>query len=145
MRKTLLGSFYALQGLGNLIDALFIFRLEGGEGAPSGGITGLGMMIKTLLGVASCLSLLTALTLFLLQARKLKHEDWAFVLGFWTSVFVGFYYLFLAVLGYSAIGGQYSSLAAYIVLLLAITMLVLNAVSVFFLYELTNNKRNTYI
>jgi len=139
MRKILLGAFYALQGLGNLIFALFIFGLEGSEGAPGGGITGLEIMTKTFLEVVSCLSLLTALTLFMLQARKIRSEKWSLVLGMLTSVFFGLFYLFLALMGYSAIGGQYSSLAA-IVLLLSLIILVLNAVSVVFLFELSNNK-----
>jgi len=130
MRKILLGAFYALQGLGNLVMALLI------TGSRP---VGLEMMVKAFLGVASCLSLLTALSLFLPRVREFTREDLPFVFGFWTSVLFGLFYGFMALIGYSHVVQQYYSRDA-IVLLLSLIIVVLNAVSVWLLAILYINK-----
>jgi hypothetical protein len=148
MKRILVGAFYASQGLGNLVMALFLIK--------GWYVAGLAMMIRPFLEVASSLSLFTALTLFLpqahrfrskmfsvlmlswLQTRELRPMSLSWVLGAWTSSLFGLFYVFVALFSYIFIN-QYSSLAI-IILLPSLLIVVLNAVSVFFLYELTNNK-----
>ena len=129
MKKILLGTFYTLQGLGNLILGLFF--IKGGRGAIG---VAIDIVIKPTILFVSCLSLFIALTLFLPRARELSR-----VLGIVTSVLFGFFYGRMALIGYSRIVEQYSSRDA-IVLLLCLIIVILNAVSFFFLYKLTSNK-----
>jgi len=134
MKKILLGTFYTLQGLGNLILGLFF--IKGGRGAIG---VAIDIVIKPTILFVSCLSLFTALTLFLPRARKLRREGWSLFLGIVTSVLFGMFYVWIALISYSEIVRHYSSYAA-IVLLISLIIVVLNTVSVFFLYELTSNK-----
>jgi hypothetical protein len=129
MKRILVGAFYALQGLVNLVMALFL----------GSRVVGLEMMIKAFLGVASCLSLLTALTLFSPQAHKLGREDSPLFFGLVTSVLFGLFYVWMTLIGYSHVVEQYSSRDA-IVLLLSLIIVVLNAVSVSLLTISYRNK-----
>jgi len=135
MKKILLGTFYTLQGLGNLILGFF-FPIKGARGQIAFAID---IFIRPSILFVSCLSLFIALTLFLPQARKLRREGWSLVLGMFTSVLFGMFYGLAALFVYSEIMRHYSSYAA-IVLLISLIIVVLNTVSVFFLYKLTSNK-----
>lgn len=138
LKKILVGTFYALQGLGHLIYALFIFRIESAHGG--GGVAGLEIMTRTFLEVTSCLSLLTALSLFLPRARELRREDRSVVLGTVTSVLFGWYYgWWMVLIGNTYIVKQYYS-PAVIVLLLMLMIVVLNVVSVWLLAILYRNR-----
>jgi hypothetical protein len=130
MKKILLGTFYTLQGLGNLILGLF-FPFTGSRGQIAWAID---VFIRPSILFVSCLSLFIALTLFLPRARELSR-----VLGIVTTVLFGFFYGWMALISYSEIVRHYSSYAA-IVLLISLIIVILNAVSFFFLYKLTNNK-----
>ena len=113
--KWIIGAFYTLQGLGNLILGLYI-RVDVAPGGSGGVAAGMENMIKSSLAFASCLSLLTALTLFL------RREDWALVLGVVSSVLFSMFYGFLVVL---------QAPIAIVVRLLCLVIVILNAVSTF--------------
>jgi len=124
MKKLSVSTFYTMQGLGNLILG-FYTRVDGSYGAPGGGLAGLENTIRSVLFFASCLSLVTALVL------SLRLEDWALPLGEITSVFFGLFYGYLLIL---------QAPITVVVRLLSLLIVVLNAVSVFFLYDLSKNK-----
>jgi len=128
MKKVLIGAFYALQGLGNLVIGLFF---------TSGGLGGGGffveILIKNFLLLASCLSVFTALTLFL------KREKWAQEFGRASSFLFGSFYAWMALGSLSVIAPQYYIEVA-ILLLLSTLIVALNIVSVFFLHACVRNK-----
>jgi hypothetical protein len=84
MQKVLIGAFYTLQGLGSLALGLFI------GGVPGGGGFAMEILIKAFLVFASCLSLFTALTLFL------RRTNWARLLGDASSILLGVFYAWTA-------------------------------------------------
>ena len=120
--KWIIGAFYILQGLGNLILRLYI-RVDVAPGGSGGAAAGMEILIKSFLLFVSCLSLLTALTLFL------RREDWAQVFGVVSSVLFGMFYGFLAILP-----------VFIVVRLLSLVIVILNVVSFFFL-EIENENR----
>lgn len=81
----LVGTFYALQGFGNLMFGLFL--VEGGSGGVGYFI---GIAVKGFIVFASCLSLFTALVLFL------RRENWARIFGIVSSVLLGLFYFSIA-------------------------------------------------
>jgi len=128
MKNVLMGSFYTLQGLGNLVLGLFFIR-----GGLGGGGFAAEIFTKGFLLFTSGLSLLTALTLF---SRRKK---WAQVPGLVSSFFFCMFYVSMAFTSYSVIVRQYY-LSAAIWLMLSILIVILNAVCVLFLYIHIENK-----
>jgi len=118
MKKVLLGVFYTLQGLGNLVLGLFF--VSGGLG---GGGFAMEIIIRSFLVFVSCLSLFTSLTLFL------RLEKWAQTSGKVSSVLFGAFYVWMAFISYSEIARQYY-INAVLWLLISIVIVALNVVSI---------------
>ena len=124
IEKVLLIAFYTVQGIGNFMLGLAV-RVDVSSGGSGGVAAGMENMIKSFLVFASCLSLFTALTLFL------RREDWAQPLGIVSSVLFSLFYGLLAVL---------QAPIAIVVRLLCLVIVVLNAVSIFFLASLKSGR-----
>ena len=124
IEKVLLIAFYTVQGIGNFMLGLAV-RVDVSPGGSGGVAAGMENMIKSFLVFASCLSLFTALTLFL------RREDWAQPLGIVSSVLFSLFYGLLAVL---------QAPIAIVVRLLCLVIVVLNAVSIFFLASLKSGR-----
>ena len=134
IERMLVGIFYTLQGFGNLLFGLLV----------KGGLGGVGYImeiaVKGFLVFASCLSLVTALLLFL------RRENWARVFGIVSSVLLGLFYFSIAfgIAEFFAFGiaqqvaQQYYSATAG--LLLSVAIVFLNVVSVIFLNRIVKNK-----
>ncbi len=120
MKKVLLGAFYTLQGLCNLI--------LGWQSLTHNGTPQIVIPMGLFLVFASCLSLFAALTLFL--RREVLAESWGIISSFLFILFYGW----IALISYSGIMRHYYSRAA-IVLLLSMVIVVLNAASILSLYE----------
>jgi len=133
MKKVLVGTFYILQGIGNFILGLST-SVEGSYGAPGGVLAGLEIMIKTFLVFVSCLSLITALILFL------KLEDWSLNVGIITSAFFCMFYGWMALISYNNLVRPHDITRSAFWLMISIIIVVLNALAPFFLYSLTKNK-----
>jgi len=126
MKRILLGTFYTLQGIGNLTFGLlalisdYIF----------------GFLIGAPLALASCLSFFTALLLFL------RREDWALAWGTLSSVLFIFFYGLMARNVYdNIVRGYHPRHYAILWLMVSLIIVVLNVVAIFFLYSLAKDKR----
>jgi len=122
--KVLLIAFYTVQGIGNFMLGLAV-RVDVSPGGPGGFAVGMEIMIKSFLVFASCLSLFTALVLFL------RREDWALVLGIVSSVLFSLFYGLLAI---------FQAPIAIVVRLLCLVIVFLNVVSIFFLASLESGR-----
>ena len=123
IKKVWLIAFYILQGLGNIIRGLFFVKVDA---FPHGTVAvGMEIMIRSFLIFVSCLSLLTALFLFL------RREDWALVLGIMSSVLFILFYGVLAIFQWPI---------AIIVRLIYWAIVVLNTVSMFVLASLKSGR-----
>lgn len=118
-KEVFLSSFYTLQGLGNLILALFVIRVDVARGGAGGVAAGMEFMIKCFLVFVSSLSFLTALTL------SVGLEEWAPVLGIACSVLFSLFYGFLVLLPIT------------VVRLASLLIVFLNVISIFLLQEST--------
>jgi len=138
MKKVLVGTFYVLQGICHLI--VFVFSIIV-TGFNRGSIAALGITIGffglNYFGLASGLSFLTALLLFL------KRKDLALRLGITGSGLLILFYGFLITMSHPYIVlGYYPSVYHYcIFLMISLIIVVLNVVSVFGLYRLAKDKR----
>jgi len=130
----LLGAFYILQGFGNLLFGLLVTGGLGGVGYF------MGIAVKGFLVIVSCLSLFTALVLFI------RRENWARVFGIVSSVLLGLFYFSIAfgiaeflVFGIAQqVAQQYHNAA--IGLILSVAIVLLNVVSVVFLNKIVKDK-----
>jgi hypothetical protein len=120
MKRTLLGAFYFLQGLGNIAFGLFFIR-----GGLGGGGAFVDVFLRPLFVAVSCLSLLAALGLLL------RRENLAQVSGELSSFFFCMFYgsVALSIYGYR----PSLSVSALIVFFLSIVIIVLNVLSIFVL------------
>jgi len=138
MKKVLVGTFYVLQGICHLI--VFVFPIIV-TGFNRGSIAALGITIGIFglnyFGLASGLSFLTALLLFL------KRKNLALRLGITGSGLLILFYGFLITMSHPYIVlGYYPSVYHYcIFLMISLIIVVLNVVSVFGLYRLAKDKR----
>jgi hypothetical protein len=118
MKNILLGAFYGLQGLINIILAVFFIRVDVSYGGSGGAAAGLTILFQSFLMVVSGFCFLTVLAL------SLKSKGGAAALGILSSFLLMMFYILLAVL-------------ALPIVLIAET---LNAISIYFLYKGSQNK-----
>jgi hypothetical protein len=130
MKRTLLGTFYTLQGIGNLTFGLlalisdYIF----------------GFLIAAPLALASCLSILTALLLFLgLKYWACNYLAW--YSGIASSSLFILFYVFLITGSSSNIQMGYYVYHYSILLMVSLIIVVLNVVSMIGLYSFAESKR----
>ena len=128
MKRMLLGAFYTLQGIGNLTFAFLLFISPGGRPA------GIGFIIGALPFLASIFSLIAAFELFK------KREDWGSSMGKLSSVLFIFFYGWMVRNAYDNIVRGYHVYHYAILLMVSLIIVVLNALSIFFLYEGTKNR-----
>ncbi len=127
MKKVLVGTFYTLQGVGNLIFALSFFT--------SGGDPRVGFALGFFLLVPSFSSLLAVLLLFL------RREDWAVAWGKLSSVLFIFFYGLMVRNAYDNIVRGITFTITLFWLIVSLIIVVLNVVSVFGLYNFAGSKR----
>ncbi len=138
MKKVLVGTFYVLQGICHLIVFVFLIIVTGFNGGSMAALEAMiGVFGLNYFGLASGLSFLTALLLFL------KRKDLALRLGITGSGLLILFYGFLITMSYPFIVlGYYPSVYHYsIFLMISLIIVVLNVVSVFGLYRLAKDKR----
>jgi hypothetical protein len=131
----LVGAFYVLQGMCHLIVFVFPIIVRGFNGGSIAvlGIT-IGIFGLNYFGLASGLSFLTALLLFL------ERKNLALRLGITGSGLLILFYGFLIITShlYIVLGDVYHY---SIFLIISLIIVVLNVVSVFGLYRLAKDKR----
>jgi hypothetical protein len=127
MKKVLVGTFYTLQGVGNLIFALSFFT--------SGGDPRVGFALGFFLLLPSISSLLAVLLLFL------RREDWALAWGKLSSVLFIFFYGLMVRNAYDNIVRGITFTITLFWLIVSLIIVVLNVVSVFGLYNFAESKR----
>ncbi len=126
--------FYAIQGVGRLVLGLFFV-----VGGPGGGGFAMEVIIRGFLVFSSCLSLLTALTLYL------RRGNWSQVLGEVSSLLLGGFYAWIAfgIAESIVFSAQQTTLQYYrtlAALFLNILIVVLNGVSVLHLHGKAESK-----
>lgn len=131
MKQMLLGVFYTLQGFGHFVYAL-ILRVDVSFGGSGGVAYGLEIMFKGFFLFTSCLSLFTALTLFLRRKALAK------LFGSISSLLLILFYVWMALAVFSGIIQGYYPCVAILPLLFAMTIVALNAMSMFFLGRSAN-------
>ncbi len=131
MNKASLVAFYLLQGLANLVYALFFIRFDVSYGGSGGVAVGLEALFRVILIVPSCLSL------FAVLALVLRKGSYARSLGSVSSALFMSYYGLIAfsVLSSFAVRGQ----DGYEVFLFLVTagIVVLNFVVLLLLHSVT--------
>lgn len=137
MKKMLLGTFYLLQGLGNVILAVFFVHADVSYGGSGGVAYGLEIIWKGFLVCASLFSMAAA------AALLFENKKWALILGTLSSTVFGSFYALITLLAYSAISGQNNDNAATL-LLASSLIVVLNVISALFLNLGSKGKINTH-
>jgi hypothetical protein len=118
MKNILLGLFYALQGLVNIILAVFFIRVDVSYGGSGGVAAGLTILFQSFLVVVSGFCFITVL------AISLKNKIGAAAFGILSSFLLMMFYILLAV----------------IALPLVLVAEILNAVSIYFVYKGSQSK-----
>jgi hypothetical protein len=118
MKNVLLSVFYALQGIINIMLAVFFIRVDVSYGGSGGVAAGLTILFQSFLVVVSGFCFLTVLALLL------ENKVGAAVFGILSSFLLMMFYILLAV----------------IALPLVLVAEILNAVSIYFVYKGSQNK-----
>jgi len=137
MKKVLVGTFYILQAICHLIVFVFPIRVRGFNG---GGMAGLEIMIRYYFALASCLSILAALLLFL-GLKYWACNYLAKYAGIASSSLFILFYVFLITGSSSNIQMGYYVYHYSILLMVSLIIVVLNVVSMIGLYSFVESKR----
>ena len=125
MKKIFVGTFYILQGVGHFTIFVFPSIVRGING---GGMAGLEIMIRYYFVLASCLSFLTALLLFL-GSKHWAYNYLAKYLGVTSSSLFMLFHGLLIVVSYSNVFIEgYYVYHYFILLIVSLLIIVLNVV-----------------
>lgn len=131
--RLLVGLFYFLQGLGNLVLAFFI-RVDVSYGGSGGAAAGMEIMIKSSLVLASLLSFGFILVLYL------EFETLTLLSGLLSSLVFGLFYGFLGLLLPRVIV-QHFSLMTVFYFVVSVSLAFLNLIAAVFVIRIVSDMR----